>query len=327
MPAAPSSQALLNAVYTQSAMRRRYEVWFVRLHLADGSGAWWLRYLLFNPGRAGGGGCPGDERLGAPVQVWATWFPRDGAPRSFIEGFPLQELALSAAAASPFHWAVGKNRIGENSCAGVLASGGEQVGWDLHYRSTFGATLTDWGWIGFSRTAHSDAVFSGSLTFEGRTVSGDPLGYGLQGHNCGFRHRHYWNWTHCLLVDPVSGRIITFEALQYEIPFGLRFHKALLWRAGKLHVFKKLEEIRRQRDALLWEFRCHGAEEGAEVHALIEGGGPSRHRLPYVKTDCSGSFEVSNNSLARAQLRFFRPGHPVEEMVTDGGAALEMVGP
>ena len=31
--------------------------------------------------------------------------------------------------------------------------------------------------------------------------------------------------------------------------------------------------------------------------------GPSIHRLPYLKTDCTDSFEVANNSLARAVLR------------------------
>lgn len=44
-------QRLLNAAYTRPAMRRRCEVWFIRLELADGSGAWWFRYLLMNPGR------------------------------------------------------------------------------------------------------------------------------------------------------------------------------------------------------------------------------------------------------------------------------------
>jgi hypothetical protein len=48
-----------------------------------GIGAWWFRYLLMNPGR---GGCAGNPR-GMPVQVWATWFPREGKPQSFIQKF------------------------------------------------------------------------------------------------------------------------------------------------------------------------------------------------------------------------------------------------
>lgn len=55
----PSS---LNAAYSKSSMRRRYEVWFIRLMLADGSGAWWFRYLVMNLGRRRGGGCPGHPR-------------------------------------------------------------------------------------------------------------------------------------------------------------------------------------------------------------------------------------------------------------------------
>ena len=66
----------LNRAYTRLDMRRRYESWFLRFGMADGSGAWWIRYLLTNPGRGGCGNIPG----AAPAQVWATWFPRDSRP-------------------------------------------------------------------------------------------------------------------------------------------------------------------------------------------------------------------------------------------------------
>ena len=51
------------------------------------------------------------------------------------------------------------------------------------------------------------------------------------------------------------------------------------------------------------------------------------HRLPYAKTDCSGSFDVANNSLARARLKLCL-GNPAraKEFVTDGGSVLEMTG-
>jgi hypothetical protein len=74
-----------------------------------------------------------------------------------------------------------------------------------------------------------------------------------------------------------------------------------------------------------WVFLTISAAGSIEVE--IEGGGPSLHRLPYAKTDCSGTFEVSNNSLARARLKL-RLGDPAraEEFVTDGGSVLEMIG-
>jgi hypothetical protein len=50
------------------------------------------------------------------------------------------------------------------------------------------------------------------------------------------------------------------------------------------------------------------------------------HRLPYVKTDCSGRFEVANDSLALARMVLRLPGKAAEELITDLGAALEMVG-
>ncbi|HKC70092.1 MAG TPA: hypothetical protein VKB60_00655, partial [Terriglobales bacterium] len=175
----------LNQVYSSLAMKRRYEVWFVRLGLADDSGAWWFRYLLMNPGRCG---CAGDPR-GLPVQVWATWFPAGGKAQSWIQGFSLEGLKLSSRGRSPFHLAVAENAIAEDSCRGHLQVDGHEIAWDLRYASAFHTTLSHKGWIGFSRTPHSDAVFSGKITLDGRTFQGDPLGFGVQGHNCGYRHR------------------------------------------------------------------------------------------------------------------------------------------
>lgn len=317
------SERSLNAVYSRRSMRRRYEVWFLRFLLADGSGAWWFRYLLLNLGRPGGGGCPGNP-CGQPVEVWATWFPRDGKPQSVIQGFAPEQLSLSEPGARPFRFQIGDNRIGEDACAGLVDADGHRVSWDLRYRSTLGVTMSNVGWIGFSRTPHSDAVFSGEITFDGRTVRGQPLGYGLQGHNCGFRHRHRWSWAHCLFHPSDGSASSTLEALEYEMPLGLRFRKALLWHGGKLYTFKSMEEVSRERENLQWAFRCANRE--ATLSAVIDGRGPSLHRLPYLKTDCSSSFEVVNNSLARAAIDLARPRHSPEQLTTAGGAVIEMVG-
>jgi hypothetical protein len=315
----------LNERYSSLSVRRRYEVWFLRLGLADGSGAWWFRYLLMNPGR---GGCAGEPQA-TPVQVWATWIPPDGKPQSFIQGFPLQGLDLSARRQNPFHFQIGKNGIGENSCRGALEVGGRAIAWDLHYGSAFRVTLSNKGWIGFSRTPHSDALFSGRITLDGRSFEGNPLGFGVQGHNCGYRHRNFWTWTHIYFPgsDRGSGasKATTLEALVYEMPFGLVFRKAVLWHEEKQYEFRRLQEIRRDPDELGWSFRG-STKDGFRLEAVIDGAGPSIHRLPYVKTDCTGSFEVANNSLARAVLRLERPGRAIETLETSIGAVLEMVG-
>jgi hypothetical protein len=143
----------LNEVYSSLSARRRYEAWFVRLGLADGAGAWWLRYLLSNPGRAG---CAGDVRVD-PVQIWATWFPRGGMPRNYIQGFARDNLQLSAPGTSPFHFRIGDNSMDEDSCRGELAVEGHRISWDLRYASDFRVTLSSKGWIGFSRSPHSTA--------------------------------------------------------------------------------------------------------------------------------------------------------------------------
>jgi hypothetical protein len=310
--------ATLNEVFSSLSVRRRYEVWFLRMGLADGGGAWWFRYLLTNPGRDG---CVQNPQA-QPVQVWATWFPAGGKPQSFIQGFPLQGLDLSRRGQAPFSLRVGSNGIEEDSCRGALQVDGHQVAWDLRYRSRFQVTLSSKGWIGFSRTPHSDAVFCGQIVLDGQTFTGDPLGFGVQGHNCGYRHRNFWTWAHAYFPRP-SQPASTLEALVYEMPFGLVFRKAVLWHDGQKHVFRNLQESGRP-DAMQWKFR--GTANAIGLAATIDGRGPSAHRLRYMKTDCSGTFEVVNNSLASASLLLEEDGRPIEELYTATGAVLEMVG-
>jgi hypothetical protein len=122
-----------------------------------------------------------------------------------------------------------------------------------------------------------------------------------------------------------GGHPSTLEALVYEMPFGLVFRKAVLWHEGEKHEFGNLQEIRRDPDKFGWNFRG-STRDGCRLETAIDGAGPSMHRLPYVKTDCSGSFEVANNSLAKAVLRLERPGRQVGTLETSTGAVLEMVG-
>lgn len=259
-----------------------------------------------------------------PVQVWATWFPREGKAQTFIQGFSSENLDLSAAGKSPFYFKSNACAIDENSCQGKLNVDGHAITWNLRYRSTFGVTLSNKGWIGFSRTPHSDAIFSGQITLDGRNFSGEPLGFGVQGHNCGYRHRNFWTWTHAYFQRP-AGPATTVEALVYEMPFGLLFRKAILWHDGEAHEFRNLQDIDRDRGSFRWNF-LGTAKSGIRLEVRIDGSGPGIHRLSYVKTDCSSGFEVTNNSFARAVLRVERSDREAETVETEMGAVLEMVG-
>ena len=201
---------------------------------------------------------------------------------------------------------------------------GHEIRWDLHYRSTFRVTLSSKGWIGFSRTPHSDATVSGSITLDGRKFAGDPLGYGVQGHNCGYRHRNFWVWMHAYFPK-VAGQASTLEALVYEMPFGLIFRKVVLWHEGKPHLFRRLENDRLSRRDVQWSFVCSG-KKGMRISVEAEGSGLSAHRLPYLKTDCTGTFEVVNNSLASAKVIIESAGQPPEVLQTGNGAVLEIAG-
>jgi hypothetical protein len=308
----------MNAVYCSRQMKRRYEVWFLRCGLADGSGAWWFRYLLMNPGR---NPC-NTGSFGQPVQVWATWFPRGGKPQTFIEGYAVDRLDLSEPRQVPFHFRIAENGIEENTCWGDLHVDAHAISWKLRHRSSFGVVLSDKGWIGFSKSPHSNAQFSGEISFDRTRFSGDSLGFGVQGHNCGYRHRTYWRWMHAFFPGP-QGATSTLEALVYDLPLGMVFRKAIWWHNGQPTVLKRFKEIEIERESsgLKWKFT--GLDDnGSPLEATLKAAAPGIHVLPYLKTDGSSTFPVSNASLANAVVRFGKKGD--EALETIGGAVLEM---
>jgi hypothetical protein len=310
----------MNTVYSSRQMKRRYEVWFLCCGLTDGSGAWWFRYLLMNPGR---NGCNA-ESSGQPVQVWATWFPREGKPQTLIEGYAVDALELSEPRQVPFHFRAAENGIEENTCWGDLHVDGHAISWKLRNRSSFGVVLSDKGWIGFSKSPHSDAQFSGEISFDGARFSGASLGFGVQGHNCGYRHRTFWRWMHAYFPGS-QGATSTLEALVYDLPLGMVFRKAIWWHNGQPTVLRRFKEIEieRQSSRLKWKFAGLD-DDGSPLEATLEAAAPGIHVLPYLKTDCSGTFPVSNASLAYAAVRFGKKGAEILE--TMGGAVLEMGG-
>jgi len=298
-------------------MRRRYEVWFVRCGLADGSGAWWFRYLLVNNLKI----AP-ESSARRHFQVWATWFPRGAPPQTFIVEMPLKQLDLSARGQVPFHCRAAENGIEEGRCWGNLRADSHHISWNLRIHSHFSATLSDKGWIGFSRSPHSDAAFSGEIMFDGRKFSGELLGFGVQGHNCGYRHRSYWRWMHAYFPQSDGGGS-SLEALVYDLPLGLVFRNAILWQSGKQVRVRKIKEskIARSSKQLVWNFSGQ-LDDGWFIEATIEGVAPGVHELPYTRTDGSGTFPVSNASLAHAIVKLGQG----ETLKTETGAVLEMGG-
>jgi hypothetical protein len=256
--------------------------------------------------------------------VWATWFPRGGKPQTFIQGYPAEALELSSRHQLPFCFRIAGNGIEEGTCWGDLHVDGHSISWKLRYRSNFGVVLSDKGWIGFSKSPHSNAVFSGEIQFDGAEFAGDPLGFGVQGHNCGYRHRSYWRWMHAYFPG-LQGEASTLEGLVYDMPIGMMFRRAIWWHGGKATQLRHIREteIVRESSRLKWKFAAV-ATDGSPLEARVEAVTPGIHQLPYRKTDCSGTFPVWNASFANAQVRFGKNDEEVLE--SPGGAVLEMGG-
>jgi hypothetical protein len=108
------------------------------------------------------------------------------------------------------------------------------------------------------------------------------------------------------------------------MPFGLVFRKAVLWHDGQQHSLRNLKGTA-HRETMQWDF-CGSLQNGIRARVRIDGSGPSVHSISYVKTDCSSTFEVVNNSLASASLLLEGGGNPETRLQTSGGAVLEIVG-
>ena len=100
---------------------------------------------------------------------------------------------------------------------------------------------------------------------------------------------------------------------------------AVLWHDGEKYTLRKFRESQRASQKLKWNLESTDARG---THAEVSVCGRERfvHHLPYMKTNCSGRFEVANDSLALAHLVLQGPGRATEELITDTGAVLEMVG-
>jgi hypothetical protein len=80
-------------------------------------------------------------------------------------------------------------------------------------------------------------------------------------------------------------------------------------------------KISRSSERMHWSFSGQ-LDDGSRIEAFIEGLAPGVHELPYTKTDGSGTFPVSNASLARAIVKLGQS----ETLETGTGAVLEMGG-
>ena len=311
----------MNAVYSARGMKRRYEVWFLRCGLADGSGAWWFRYLLMNLGR---NGCTRNRR-DCRCKCGQRGFLVDGKPQTFIQGYPAEALELSGRGELPFHFRIAENGIEENTCWGDLHVDGHAISWKLRNRSTFGVVLSDKGWIGFSKSPHSNAQFSGEIVFDGKKFSGDPLGFGVQGHNCGYRHRTYWRWMHAYFAGSARQQRARWKRLYMICRLAWSFAKRSGGMTARPTVLKRFQEIEVEREAarLQWRFAAVDADGSAvrshdrscragHSRAAVFEDGLFRHISGVERQfcECHGAFRQERQQV----------------LETIGGAVLEMGG-
>jgi hypothetical protein len=160
----------MNVVYTARQMKRRYEVWFLRCGLADGRGAWWLRYLLLNLGRGGAARNhrPNLCKFGLPGSR------AKASRRHSSKAIPPRALQLSSRRQLPFHLRIAESGIEEGTCWGEPQGGRARDFVEAAVSLAVRRGAERQGWIGFSKSPHSNALFSGEIHLTAGLFPGRP---------------------------------------------------------------------------------------------------------------------------------------------------------
>ncbi len=93
------------------------------------------------------------------------------------------------------------------------------------------ATLSNKGWIGFSRTSHSDAVFSGEIASTVGPSAASLWAWAFRGTTAASGTETSGRGRTRIFMN-ADGSLSSLEALVYEMPLGLVFRKAVLWHGG-----------------------------------------------------------------------------------------------
>ena len=111
------------------------------------------------------------------MQVWATWFPKDGKPQSFIQGFPLADLDLSARGRIRSTFGSATMRFEENSCRGALEVTGtlDFMGPAITFDVSCHAEQQGLDWF-LANAAFGRDFFPGEITLDGRRFAREPSG-------------------------------------------------------------------------------------------------------------------------------------------------------
>jgi len=115
--------------------------------------------------------------------------------------------------------------IEEESCRGALHVEGHAIRHGISATiSTFRVTLSNKGWIGFSRTPHSDAVFSGEITARRPPLRQRRSRLRSAGTQLRIPASQLLDWAHAYFLA-ADRDATTLEALVYEMPSDWSFAK------------------------------------------------------------------------------------------------------
>ncbi len=304
-----------------------YEVYFLKFNDPVTKNACWLRYTITSPSAC----------CGAPkAEVWGIYFDGSDPASHFAlkESFPAEQLRWDN---NRFRLEIAGTMLDHKSCKGKLhdPKRGHELAWDLRFQSSsdllyhypnkrlYSAPLPKTKVL----CPHVDAVFSGTLTVDGKVFTMDKAP-GQQEHLWGTHHAKTWAWGHCFGFDQDPEAV--WEGLDARVKLGpvtspsmklffLRF-------GGRWYGFNKLHMLLRNKSTNSlgrWTFEARNKE--LRMTGEINCANPDILGVTYE--DPNGSILwCSNTKLASIRIRLYDPmGKALGELTAERKCAFELV--
>ncbi|MBI4515684.1 MAG: hypothetical protein HY699_07705 [Deltaproteobacteria bacterium] len=277
-----------------------YESFFVRANHPSRPLAFWIRYTIFSP----------DRRPELAIgELWAVAFDGESSEHVAVKSeVPLSHCLFDR---DKFAVRIAGALLEPGRLSGGAASGGHTLSWDLDFGGAteplflFPLKLYDTRLPKAKTLVPAPlAVFSGTLTVDGRTLAVDDW-IGSQNHNWGSQHTDHYAWGQVAGFDDAPGDFLELGTARLKFgPFWTPFMTTLVLRhRGQEIALNSLRQTLRARASFgyfSWQF--HSATAAVEVEGSIHAPRESFVGLRYLNPP-GGSKHCLNSKLAACELR------------------------
>ncbi len=299
-----------------------YESWFQRANHPTKPQAFWIRYTIFSPK-----GRPQDA-LG---ELWAIYFDGEADRVTAIKQvMPIAECSFSR---TELDHRIGESTISSERLAGAAAGQGNEIQWDLRFRSP------DPHLLFLSEKLYTApfpkaksligsplARFKGTLCVNGETIDIDDW-VGSQNHNWGSKHTDKYAWGQVAGFDDEPEAFLEVATARVKLgPIWTPWMTVMVLRAFgteyRLNTIPQSVRANGRYDYFCWNFSSESRQ--ASIAGSISAPRESFIGLPYSNPP-GGEKTCLNTKIASCNITLRRPGMAPVSLSTRHRAAFEIL--